>query len=154
MSQVYYTSIEDLPIWNWNKIHEKGDYTYLRLHRINSQNTKKEHAEMKLIWENMFEEYVQHFGFSKNFLDQLEKRKQIAFYQLEFIETGDTSLQTLIEITQRELKSLQVTDGKPAFWKTKALVEQLVRFQLDVKTTTVIEFYSHIEKLKQDGKLT
>lgn len=149
-----YTSIEDLPMWNWNKIHEKKDYTFLRVNRINGQCSKYNHALLKKTWEKIFEEYIEEFGFSGQFLAIMEKRKQIAFYQLEFIETGDFSIQTLIEVSEKELAQMMVKDEKNSLWKTKSVIEKLIGFQLDAKKITVVEFYSHISTLKKDGKLS
>lgn len=153
-TQKYYDSIEDLPIWNWNKCHEKNDYTFLKINRVNSQVTKEEFKKLREIWEKVFEEYINEFGFSKNFLAIMEKKKQIAFYQLDFIKTSDKSIRTLIEIAENELLDLIGDGAKASFWKSKATIEKLLGFQLDAKTVTVVEFYSHIENLKKDGKLS
>lgn len=155
MTAECYESIEDLPLWNWNKVHEKSDYTYLRINRINGQVTKEEYLFLKNLWEKLFAEYIDTFRFSKEFLAIMEKKIQIAYYQKEFLLSGDLSLQTQINLMEMELEGMQpIEETKQSFWQSKATIERLLQFQIDAKKITVIEYYSHIENLKREKKLT
>lgn len=154
MNQGLYNSIEDLPMWNWNMVHEKNDYTYLRRHRINGKCSKHNYQLLYRTWQKIFDQYIATFGFDKNFLNILEKKKQIAFYQLEFINSGDEALQTIIDVMRIELEAMQPKENiKNQFWKTKATVERLVGFHIDAKVITVLEFHAYIENLKAEKKL-
>ncbi len=154
MNAELYETIEDLPLYNWHKIHEKSDYTYLRVRRINGQVSKEEFKKLKKTWDEIFSEYIDRFGFSKEFLSLFEKKKLIAYYQQLFIETLDPSLHTIIAVMELELSQDKPKDTKDNFWSSKALIERLCGFSIDTKKTTVIEFYSQIESLRKDGKLT
>lgn len=154
MSVEIYSSFEEIPLWNWHKIHEKSDYTYLRVHRINGQVTKEEFVNLKKTWDNIFSEYIDRFGFSKEFLALFEKKKLIAYYQQLFVETGDASLHTHIAVMENEYKQMKPKGTKDQFWQQKALIERLCGYAINPKSVLAIEYYSQIESLKKDGKLT
>lgn len=147
-----YTSIDDLPIWNWNKIYEKNDYSFLKIGRKDSQITKSEFSELKKAWEKIFSEYIERFGFSYDFIAIHEQKKMIALLQLEFIETGDRSKITFIELAQKELSMMTGGETKVDFWKSKSILEKYLGFQIDVKNTSVAEFYSYYELIKEERK--
>ncbi len=153
-ANLHFDSIENLPIWNWNKIQETGDYTYLRIDRINGQVTKSEYKILNSLWEKIFDEYIARFGFSSEFISLMEKKKHIALLQLQFIQSGDRSLITFIELEQKELEQLQAENGgeKNSFYKSKTHLEKFLGFQIDVKKTSVVEFHSYIEMIKQERK--
>lgn len=143
-----YDSIENLPIWNWNKIQEKGDYTYLRINRINGQITKKEFAILQKTWEVIFSEYIEKFHWSDNFLMIHEKKKEISYLQHQMIITGDRSICTFVEIAKQELELLkQGNDGGFDFWDLKTQMEIQMKMQIDTKKIMVIEFFSYLKSL-------
>lgn len=151
--EMIYESIEDLPIWNWNKIHDKGDLTYLRINRINGHKTSEEHKSLSETWDKIFSEYIDRFGFSDSFLSIMDKKKQIAFYKIEKMVTGDETIDTMIEICENELRQMSEIKKGADFWQSKSSIEKMIGFALDAKKTSVIEFYSHIENLKSEGKI-
>lgn len=147
--EMIYESIEDLPIWNWNKIHEKSDFTYLRVNRINGKVLKEHYHTLKKAWDKVYDEYINQFGFSEELLNQHQKIKEIALYKAQKIETGDQSLNTMIEIAEKELVGMRSAQNKGGdFWQSKATIEELLGFQIDAKKTSVVEFYSYVRNLK------
>lgn len=142
-----YDSIENLPVSLWNKIHEKSDYTFLKINRINGKVSKEEFAYLKKTWEVIFSEFIERFGFSENSINILLKKKQIAFLQWQFIESSDRSMHTFIEIEKKELLELERENSGHDFWQSKANMEMAMGFQIDPINTTVIQFYSYREIL-------
>jgi len=147
-----YDSIDELPIWNWNMVNEKGDYTYIKKNRINGQVTKEEHANLKKQWEKLFSDYIDRFKFSKNFLTILEKKKDIMQWQKQYAMTNDKSVFTFITFAERELKELENENKGSDFFETKAIVEKFIGFRIDVKSTSVNEFYTYIKMLHEKNK--
>lgn len=149
-----YESIEDLPLWNWNKVQERSDYTYLRMNRINSNATPEEQQELKKVWEKLFAEFIDCFKFSAEFKDQVMKEEEIAILINQKIQTGDKSINYFIELAKRELEAMKPKESSvTSFWQTKSAIQRLVGYRIDAKNTTVMEFYSEIELLKKEKKL-
>ena len=64
--------------------------------------------------------------------------------------TGDRTHKTFIAIEQIELdKLLNVKQSKTN--SSKVAIEKNLGFQLNMKTTSVTEYYDYIEEIKQDN---
>ena len=67
---VFYNSIENLPVFNWFKINETQDLSYLI---INKEKARKfNNKETLNIWLKIYSEYLDNFGFNENFKKYLE----------------------------------------------------------------------------------
>lgn len=147
--KVAFKSIDEIPMYNWNKIHETGDLKYL-LH----DNCKIEAYEFRFLlnrWKKIYQEFVDRFGFSDEFLSILELEKNIALLKIEKAERGDENMQTFIEIDEIKLqkKKAELNSIKSDFYEIKAGVESSLGFHIDPKKCTVVEFYSYIKTLKK-----
>lgn len=147
--KVAYKTIDEMPIYNWNKIHETGDLRYL-LH----DKCRIEPYEFRFLlkrWKKIYEEYVNRFGFSEEFLSILELEKNIALLKIEKAERGDENIQTFIEIDQIKLekKKAELNAVNSDFYDMKAAIESNLGFHIDPKKCTVIEFYSYLKNIKK-----
>lgn len=105
---------------------------------------------MHELWQEIHEAYVKMFGFGENYLDILEKKKEIALLQCELMLNADNTIYTFIEIAELELAELEKnTKGQHNFFETKAAVDKILGFQMDINKTSVAEFYSHIKLLEK-----
>lgn len=148
-----YKGIEDMPIMNWNKIHETGDLKYMIRDGFKLTKTEKEFLLGR--WKRMYEKFIERFGFSDDFLSTLELEKNIALLRIEKAETGDENIQTFIEIDEIKLAKRKEASAKSGgdFFETKAVIETSLGFHVDPKKCTVIEFYEYIKTLKKkNGK--
>lgn len=150
----FYESIDELPIWNWNMVNEKGDFTYLKKNRINGQVTKEEYANLKEQWEKLFADYIDRFKFSKNFLTIFDKKKEIMQWQKQYAETGDKSVFTFIKFAERELAELEKEKTGSDFLETKSILQQFLGYRIDAKLTSVAEFYTDLRRLQERNKRT
>lgn len=144
-----FRDIDEMPIYNWNKIHETGDLKYLI-----KDGFKAESYEIRFLlkrWKKLYEQYVNRFGFSDDFLSILELEKNIALLKIEKAERGDENIQTFIEIDEIKLqkKKAELNSVKSDFFDIKAGVESSLGFHIDPKKCTVVEFYSYIKTLKK-----
>ncbi len=56
-----YTSIDDLPVYYWNKIHETNKLKYLFKEKVDIVNND----QLSLLWANINDQYFKEFGLSK-----------------------------------------------------------------------------------------
>jgi hypothetical protein len=101
----YYSSINDLPQWNWNKIHDTGNLAYLEKLDNYRNLQEKETEGLVELWHLIYDDFLLEFGLSDNYREVLRKQKEIANLKLQYINTSDRHLLNLIEIEELELKS-------------------------------------------------
>jgi hypothetical protein len=147
----HYKSIDDLPIFNWNKVNETNDLRWL----LKKQSEKKLYNRQKNVleaaWNGIFKEFVDAFGIPEQMLKVLEIKRDIAVLNADIILTGDMVLQTFIEIKQHELKELLTSDVKTGAGEVKVYVEKYMGFKLNERETTVREFYHYLELIKKEA---
>lgn len=145
----HYSSIDDLPIYNWNKIHETGELKYL-LHDYSRKITTAQLNQLPEIWRMIYDEYIQRFGIGETSMAILDRERRIAELQIERIETGDENIQTFIEIETVALdrKKAETEYLKVDFYETKAYIEKHLGFMINPKICTVVEFYNYIKTLE------
>ncbi len=143
-----YSSIEDLPTWNWLQIFKTDDLSHLLLKKI--RVSKKSLPELVKAWSILWDEYISHFGFGEEFISIHEKRKEIAQLKLQRIITGDRYWNTFINVAESELQLLKKEMPKGGdFWQMKSAMDKKVGFRIDIKEMPVIEFYTLLNSLKK-----
>lgn len=152
--KVAYKSIDEMPIYNWNKIHETGDLRYM----LHEKKTIEPYEFRFLLkrWKKIYEEYVSRFGLSEDFLSILELEKNIALLKIEKAERGDENMQTFIEIDEIKLqkKRAELSGVQSDFYDIKAAIESNLGFHIDPKKCTVVEFYSYLKNIKKKNVKT
>lgn len=136
-----YSDIDEMPVFNWFKIHATGDFSYMLIRKrgISEKEAKILSKKFNLI----YDQYISMFGFNEEFLSTLEKRRKIALLMIKKATTGDRTLNTLIKVHQAELNSME--EQKPAksnFYEIKSFVEKQMGFQINIRTMSVAEFYT------------
>lgn len=132
-----YNSIDELPIWNWWRIHETGDLCYL--YTSTSGNPEK----VIDLWNALYNDYLKRYGLNESFLNYLDKKKRIALMKVDCIVNNKPHLQTFIEIEEKELKDdykHEQSDNN----KVVVLLEKHLGFSLDVKTLPVAKYYTYL----------
>lgn len=136
----------DAPISVWEKVTISNDVTFLlvKRHKVSDRVIEV----LKNAWENIFSDYIKEFGWSEHFLKIKEKEIEIATLQADLLIDGDRINETFIEIAKEELQDLQKINGKMDFMKSKIAIEDKHKFQLNMQTTSIREFYSYLKNLK------
>jgi len=70
-----YTTIEDLPIGNFQRIMKEGDLKYMI---IKGKFKKKHLSKLEKAWIDCYNQYLQTFGLNKMYLLVLEQEEKIA----------------------------------------------------------------------------
>ncbi len=145
-----FTTIDELPIKIWFEIHKKGDYTKL----IKTDIVLNENILIQLnsIWEKIYNEFIDRFGLSDEFLADLRDEIKLANLKAEYIITGQKYYRTLIKIEEEKKRILNLEIKEPAELETiLAKMSKYYGFKLSGKELTVVEYYSYINNII-DGK--
>lgn len=142
----YYQSIEDLPVWNWWKIHETKDLKYIL--KVDKKLTKHSND----IFDSIYSEFIRTFGVSENYKQYLEKLVEIEIAEIDMLLNDDRALETFIDIMKIELDELKGAGGNSTYMDAAIAVEKNMGFKLNSKETSVFEFYSYIKALEKKPK--
>ncbi len=136
----------DMPAYYWVKVHDSADLSYLLIKR--KKPTKTILEKLQKVWEKIYNEYLQEFGFSEAFVEIQEKKIQIAQFKIALVLTGDRINETEIELAEQELLELEKGMGKSNFMQAKMAIEKHFKFQINMMTTTAREFNAYLKDLK------
>lgn len=136
----------DAPVFIWQRVHETQDVSWLLMKR--QKVSRQILSKLESAWENIYNEYINEFGFSEAFLSIKRKEIHIAQMKVELVLTGDRSLLTFIEIEEEELQEMKQAVGKSNFMESKIAIENKFKFQINMMTTSIKEFYSYLKHLK------
>lgn len=143
----FYTSIDELPIYNWFKCIDKKEYTYVvKLGNATDDECKEQFSKL-------YEEYIDTFGISQQLQGIIEKQNEILVLKIDKVLTEDRTLQFFIDMKELELKDLMEVK-QTGINKNKVLIEKYLGFRLNEKEVTVKEYYEYLEALKENGRST
>ncbi len=134
-----FKSIEELPIWNFNKVIEKNDLRYL-LKLDDYYKLPELKDDLNNIWETIIDEFYNEFGISEKYRNTLLQEKDMAMMELEYA-LGNKSLKTIIEIKKRNKK----TDNDDKFEEQVARLEIHFKIPIDVRKMSVQRYYTYIK---------
>ena len=146
-----YTSIEDLPAFNWFKIMETSDLSWLLLNRKDLKHIDE--SALKDVWDAIFYEFAEAFGISEKAKETYIIQAKILSLYIQLALTKDKSLKTFIKIKELELAELQkqtVGENNSKINSVKVYVERFMGRFIDLKTITVKEFYEYVDAMNSD----
>jgi hypothetical protein len=146
---VHYRTIDTLPIYNWMKIHETGDLEFLLI--VRQKMSKWDVKYMEKTWKKLYHEYIERFGYSDTFVEQMIKRREIAMMKIRMMVNEDRSVKTMIRIAEVELQEME-SDGNMDFFTGKSLLEKSLGFHIDIHKISVAEYYSHFQLVNKENK--
>lgn len=146
----YYKSLDEMPIANWFKIQQTNDLKYM-LVKTRKVSTK-EVSELEKGLKKLSNEYIDTFGISDEYRQILELSRDIEVLKIDFILTQDRSLLTMIEIKKDQLKAISKSNNKSDLNKLKMHVNKFMGYSVDMNKTSVKEFYTYLEGLKEEAK--
>jgi hypothetical protein len=144
-----YSSIDDLPQWNWVQIHKTGNLAYLK--KLNSyRKVEKDNSTvLEQVWLSIYDEYLEEFGLSKEYKEILERKKGIARLKNEFIMTNNRSLLNFIKIEELELEASFDKSEVMGFESVVVSLEKIQKIKLNVKDITVYDYNNYLRTLKE-----
>jgi len=140
ISEDFYQSINDLPVWNWNEIKTTGELKWL------SKNGKK--VGEKDLWDDIQQEYLDVYGIdneSKIYYDKIQRKTLL---EADFIITKERFLLNEIRILEAEIKELQGGE-KVRFTSICASLSEYLGYRFDPKVHTVAEYKEHLINIEK-----
>lgn len=136
----------DAPVHVWERVLTTDDYSYLLVKRKKPDD--KLQVKLDAAWLKMYSEFIDEFGFSEQFIERLKKEVEIAILNCELVKTDDRGFETEIEIAQIELDGMNIEKTRSNFIELKIAIEKSLGFQLNMRETTIREFYGYLNELK------
>lgn len=140
-----WTTIEEMPYWNWDKIYETGDLKYL-FKSCEGVVTKR----LEDVWSDLQQQHMDEFGTEDSLRTRTRTIKKLNDLNLEYIETGDRHLLNLINIQESKLQEHK--DNHFSMYKVLDVITTHKGFDIDPKKYTVIKWFYTLKNMsKQDG---
>jgi hypothetical protein len=138
----YYTNIDTMPIFNYFKVVNEADFSYL----VTKKGLIKNHeAALEVIQSQI----VKQFGFSESFIQEVELRKEICELEIEVAITGDKFHNLFIEALKQELSDLRGVKSMP-HELIRVTLEKWLRVKINSKETTISEWYSYVKTYSEE----
>ncbi len=146
-----YESIEDMPVYNWFKCIELKDYSWCLVDKI---EVKKDSDLQKLTdcFEKLYCQFIDRFGISKELQDIIDIQNQIKVLEID-LALGTKTAKIFLNIKYLELEDKMKSDGSKKSTH-KVAIERFLGFKIDLKTTTVTEYYEYLNELRDNGRST
>jgi len=148
----FYESIDTMPIYNFHKFMVTQDYIWLLLDP--EQNIKPKHEEKcNKKWEAIYDEYLEHFGISKNYQKVMTQEDKVTKLTIQRWLKDDKTLEAIIKIEKMKLAELTGKKKKGStFEEDVAVIEKYRGIGLDPKKTSVKMFYTYVKLMEKDGE--
>ena len=151
----YYDSIHNLPQWNFNKIHETQNLTFLEIRDRYNEKDRIVNVKLWKLWEQINDELHLTFGVTDQQETILELKRRRALLVCDLIINDDRSKKTFIEIKDAELAQ-EMTEGEKAkFHESVTAMEKYMSYKIEPKGVTVYDYqriYRDILNSSTNGK--
>lgn len=144
MQEEFWESIEDMPIYNWNKcLNGQLEYVHKK-HLLTDKNEKA--------FEKIYDEFISFRGTSKYEQKLFTAMKRKVMLECDYLRTGNRMNVTLIEIEEQKIEAIKKeqseSDGGGGFSIEKSLIilSKWLGYRIDWKEVSVKEFYLIIEE--------
>ena len=154
----HFNTIHELPIYNWFNLRSEEDLTYLL--KDSSKHGSKEEIdlnELKSVYLDMITEFFAEFGQTKELKSEVKLISKIVDSNILFITTGDRFLLNNIKVMEGRLQKLKLdnvdkslnVDAKKELKKDIARVGTSIGKFVNVKTVTVLQFYTQLSTINE-----
>ena len=145
-----YTTIDELPLFNYQKIMETGDYKHLL--KKETPVTQKIYHLLSDAWQNINKQIIEYIGISKELQMTMRLEREIVQLKISMVQTGDRSIENLIELKQIELNNLRPKQ-KASIDDSLVTIETILKISINIFECTVRKYYSYMNYLqkKADG---
>lgn len=145
----YYSTIDELPLRNWIKIHD-GDLSYMR--RNLTIGNDKNDAEYYNI---LYSAYIEEMGLDKIYLKSLNLMKKIALLQCDYIISGDRVKLTKAEMQMSRLKSMLAKNSnndKISIQESLVHLSKWIGSYIDIDKITARKYLDMLRALEAENK--
>lgn len=146
-----YTNIEQLPLFNYVQIVQNLDYKYL-LYDTETNITAEIADKIQESWENINTQIIDYMGVPEQMQELLRLKKSIALLRVQKIKNDDNSLESIIEIKEKELQNYYENNNKTDIYEDITAVEMTLKMQIDLQKTSLKRYLSYIKILQKNGR--
>lgn len=140
-----YSTIDEMPIYNWVQIQTTGDLKYLY-----KSCKGKVNNDLFDFWEALQDEYINRFGLDESYRKQLKLMIKVSKLNCQFVLTKDRFLLNEINMVEHEIEMSNKIEGL-SFYDIKDHAEKHKGFRIDPKVVTVTEWYTTLKNMS-NGK--
>jgi len=137
-----WVSIDEMPLENWIKITEDGEYQYVCKNPDDVIG-----VDLAEAWYKINDEYINRYGLGPLYMRLLKKMKEKAILELNYVQSRDRFKLTEISLAEAELRSMMSNRGE-GIGIREALIHlsKYMGFRLNPKEITVSEFFNIRDK--------
>lgn len=146
----YYKSIDDMPIYNWFKIQETNDVSWMLLKKRSINGY--ESIELREALQIVTDQYMDTFGISDEYRKIMRLTLDIRSLEIDFFTTQDRSHLTFIELKKTELKNIAKKSKTADSISVQVHIEKYMGRKINLRETTVKEFYNYLQEMKKEFK--
>lgn len=148
-----WTSIDKFPIYNFHQTLKTGDLKYTLKSELSDKDYHKNFPAIEKNWDNLYDEYLEHFGLAKSHIRKMEIENKIAKLQIKRWLNNDKSLEAVIGIEHQRLNEVKDKKQKSStFEEDVAVIEKYMSIGMDTEKVSVKMFYTYIKMMQKDGE--
>lgn len=140
-----WTSIEDMPYWNWDKIMTTGDLKYI-FKSCKGRVTEKTYD----LWMDLQDQHIQEFGVDEMLQERNRIIKRLIDLNVQFIVKRERVLLNFIKIEEYNLQNLNTTH-----FKMNEVLDYMTsykKFDIDPKQYSVVKWFYTLKNMSKNGK--
>lgn len=141
-----YDSIDTLPYWNWNKVHDTGNLSYLKILKSYRKLDRDDSEEMSELFYDLYEEFYQEIGFTDKYMEQLDLKVHIAKMKNQYLLSGSKVILNRIKVAEKDLE-LMKEKKENDFRKNVQVIEKKMGIKLNIRKLTVADYYSYTRNI-------
>lgn len=136
----YYKSIDEMPIFNWNKCLD-GDFKYVH-------SELKEDVINETMFNDVYDDFLKQRGLDKTLNNIFKVMKKKAILECDYLISRDRFLLTLIEIEEAKLNSLRKPSMNNAmsFEKTLVYLSKWLGFGINAHKTSTKQYFAYLDE--------
>lgn len=135
-----------MPLYNWFKIQDTNNLTYLRKE---PKNEVEFTPTLKYYLTKLQDEYYERFGLGEEFVKLLNLKRQYIITLCDYIILDNKFKLTEAELILSDINFL-MNEKKPiSNEETVIRIEEMLGFKINTKEITVLEYYSYIQYLRK-----
>ena len=154
----YFETLDDLPIYNFWKVRETGDFVYLFEDFKNEEAGKLTKRKvwkgvLAELWRKMDAEFIENFALTDEFFNRLLIEKKIINLQLDYMLTKSSVIRARLKGEQQKLElNYQNEEFKPVkLHEFIAGIEKYIGFQINEKEISTNKVYSYVKQMKEQA---
>jgi hypothetical protein len=144
-----YSSIDTMPIWNYEKVQELADVRYVC--NVDDYSEIEPQPYMYEAFDIVFTEFYDYFGISAELSEYLNMQRSMVLLELDYQLTKDGLKKTQLAQKQREFDSMYNREGMDID-KIAVVLSRWLGFDLDIKKISVKRFYNYLKEFEKHGK--